>query len=220
MKRWLAAAVLLAGCGPAVAPPGWDDGIGAVRAGRSDAVRVTAGRVTPDRLADLRDLPGLRNLHLLRGTPGPPVCDGGNFTAALLPLLPGLRRLACDGPANVAALAGNGGNLTHLNLPAADADGADLSALAVGCPRLELLRLGAAGVRGRDLASLRDLSDLRFLHLIDAPLTDAAVPHLAAGGRLESLYLDGSALTAAGWAELGRLRPGLHVHADDRHPGR
>ncbi|MEM9704406.1 MAG: hypothetical protein AAF907_18335, partial [Planctomycetota bacterium] len=83
---------------------------------------------------------------------------------------------------------------------------------------LELLRLRASGISDGDLAVLSSLPKLRFLHLIDAPLTDAAVPHLAACKTLESCYLDGANLTHAGWEELHRRRPDLHLHADLTHP--
>ena len=221
MRRAALLAFVLIGCGEKP-PTAWDRQIAAVRAGASDAVVVEAGAVRPDDLRDLREGCGLlRRLTLRRATPGPAVCVGDDFTAALAGAaghLPNLERLDCGGPVRVAALAPHLPPLVHLNLPAAAAGGGDLIALAEAQPRLELLRLHAPGLTDADAAALGGFGHLRFLHLLAAPLTDAAVPHLAALPRLESLYLDGSRLTAHGWAELHRLRPDLHLHADDRHP--
>ena len=221
MRRAALLAFVLIGCGE-TPPTEWDRQIAAVRAGGSDAIIFEAGTVRPDDLRDLRDDCGsLRRLTLRRTTPGPPVCAGEDFTTPLTDaaeVLPNLERLDCDGPVRLAGLAPHLLALVHLNLPAAAAGGGDLAALAEAQPRLELLRLHAPGLTDADAAVLGGFGHLRFLHLLAAPLTDAAVPSLVAPPRLESLYLDGSRLTADGWAEMHRLRPDLHLHADDRHP--
>ena len=62
---------------------------------------------------------------------------------------------------------------------------------------------------------------LRFLHLLDAPITDAGLRHVAAIATLESFYLDGATRTTdAGLRALLAERPDLHFHKDQYHiPG-
>ena len=214
-----AATLLLAGC--ADEPTEWDRQLAAVRAGDAVEIVLHAGTVGPGDVREMTTGCGrLRRLSLLRTGRGPAVCDGADFTGALaaaLPALPALERLDLDGPVRAADLTAVRPvpSLTHLNLPAADAGGPDLRAIAAAWPGLTSLRLHAPALTDADAAALP--ANLRHLHLVDAPLTDAAVPALASPGRLGSLYLDGSRLTAAGWAQLARLRPDLHLHADGGH---
>jgi hypothetical protein len=61
---------------------------------------------------------------------------------------------------------------------------------------------------------------LRFLHLIDVPVTDAGIAHLQSMSRLESFYLDGGRCTDDGLRALLRALPDLHFHLDQLHlPG-
>ncbi len=231
MKTFVAATLLAlaAGCGegePSTSPAAGD----APRAWTTQLAEVSRGERTS---VDL-DGSGLRAVDLWT------LADGGgtlervtivNFPAdaertsvdaawaAALSKHGELRRIAFDGPVSAAVFAEPGGPpLTHLNLAAAAADGDDLRALAERRPSLELLRLHAPSMTDGDAAVLAEFPELRFLHLLDAPLTDAAAPHLAACATLESVYLDRAKLTNAGWEELHRLRPDLHLHADLTHP--
>ena len=220
-----AAALALALCGCGLGETEWDRQLAAVRAGESDAIVLTSGRVTSDDLYELFDWDWstveVRRLSLLRRTAGPPVCDGGGFAALITTLLSeagGLDRLEVDAHLGRDFFQGLIGRSTvsRLNLPRAEPAGADdLFRLAVTCPRLRSLRLRAAGLK--DAGWLRFFPGLTHLHLLDAPLTDADVPALAGARRLESLYLDGTAISSAGRAELARLRPDLHLHFDGGH---
>ena len=210
----------LAGCGGGSE---WDRQLAAVRGGRADAIILTAGRVTVADLADLRGgCTNLRRLTLRRPGPGPPVCDGTDFTAALgdaLAGLPGLERLDFDGPLDPARLAVPPvpPPLTTLSLPAVTLDSPDLAALAAAFPRLRSLRVRDLRV-GPEVAAGGAPPGFRHLHLTDAPLTDGEVAALADRfPSLDSLYLDGTTTTPAGRAELARRRPGLHLHFDGGH---
>ncbi|WP_145360438.1 leucine-rich repeat domain-containing protein [Alienimonas californiensis] len=216
----------LAGCDreeepPAAPPPrAWVEQLDESSRGERTAIELSAEGLRPDHLSALGK--GGEAVERITLVDVPQTADREAFDTAwrsVLPSLPNLRRVTFDGPvsADVFAEAGTP-PLTHLNLPAAAMGSSGFRALLAGRPSLELLRLHAPGVRDEDLAGLADLPRLRFLHLIDAPLTDAAVPHLAAGPALESVYLDRSRLTWEGWEELHRLRPDLHLHADLTHP--
>ncbi|MFH5806105.1 hypothetical protein [Alienimonas sp. DA493] len=221
-----AALLPLGGCeeqGELAAPPppaDWVRQLEEARRGERTAVELSGGGLRPEHLAALAD--GGEGVTRVTIVDVPARTDAAAWSAAwrsVLPKLPNLRRIAFDGPVAADAFAGSDAPpLSHLNLPAAATDSAAWRALLEGQTSLELLRLHAPGVRDEDLAALAALSRLRFLHLIDAPLMDAAVPHLAAGETLESVYLDRSRLTADGWEELHRLRPDLHLHADLTHP--
>ena len=218
-------AAAAAGCGSAEREPPsvWTRQIGLLRAGQTDSLGLTMGPLIAGDLAPLAEgCERLVSVTIRQTPPGPVVCEGDGWGAAfaeVLPALPNLRRVDCDAALDAGAFAVEGAPpLEHLNLPRAAADDADAAALAGGLPSLTLLRLHAPGLTDAGAASLVRLPNLRFLHLIDAPLTDAAVPDLAACGPLESLYLDGSRLSAEGWAELHRLRPDLHLHAELTHP--
>ncbi|NNJ25557.1 hypothetical protein [Alienimonas chondri] len=221
----------MVGCGPSEdrdAPPSdWTQQVEDVADGQSTTITVdqdsTQAGERPLRPSDLLSLSDrcarLERITVLRSLTPDDRSAVDSAWETVLPALPNLRRVTFEGPVSAAGFGAPGGPpLTHLNLPAAAADGADLRALAEGVPSLVLLRLQAPGATDDDLAALRKLPALRFLHLIDAPLTDAAVPHLAACAALESCYLDRSQLTADGWEELHRLRPDLHLHADLTHP--
>jgi PDZ domain len=63
------------------------------------------------------------------------------------------------------------------------------------------------------LAVLRDLPNIVSLSIIDAKLTDAALPHVAALPRLASLELHGTAFTAAGLHKFRQQRPTTRIFA-------
>jgi hypothetical protein len=64
------------------------------------------------------------------------------------------------------------------------------------------------------------MPSLKFLHLIDIPITDAGLAHLKAATKLTSFYVDGARVTDDGIERLLAARPQLHVHIDQRHSDR
>jgi hypothetical protein len=64
------------------------------------------------------------------------------------------------------------------------------------------------------------VQSLRWLHLIDIPLTDAALQPIGELRNLESLYLDGARISDAAYDEFFRAHPNLHVHIDQHHHDR
>jgi hypothetical protein len=61
------------------------------------------------------------------------------------------------------------------------------------------------------------MNSLRFLHLIDVPITDAGLAHVSGMTWLESFYLDGGDCTDAGLRGLLQALPELHFHRDQLH---
>ena len=225
MRLVVLLALFVVGCtdrGPveAPAPEQWTAQLAEVARGERTAVQIEAETLHPSDLRRLaNDCESLERLTIVNVAAD---ADRSGFDAAwraVLPALPNLRRVTFDGPVDASIFGEEGvAAITHLNLPAAEANSSDFADLLAGQRSLVLLRLHAPGLQDRDLEALDELPDLRFLHLIDAPLTDAAVPHLAACETLESVYLDRARLTDEGWQELHRLRPDLHLHADLTHP--
>jgi hypothetical protein len=83
-----------------------------------------------------------------------------------------------------------------------------------------LLRFGSPHVTDEGIRSVARLPRLRFLHLLDVPITDAALDHIATIKTLESFYLDGGHASDDGLRRLIAQRPALHVHLDQTHmPG-
>jgi hypothetical protein len=58
------------------------------------------------------------------------------------------------------------------------------------------------------------------LHLIDVPVTDTGLKVFYTLPKLQSLYLDGSLATDAGYDALFRARPDLHLHLNQHHHDR
>jgi hypothetical protein len=86
-----------------------------------------------------------------------------------------------------------------------------------GLKELELLRFGSPHISDDGLAVVSTLPSLRFLPLIDVPITDAGLQHLHSMSGLESFYLDGGRCTDEGLYALLRALPGLHFHRDQLH---
>ena len=82
---------------------------------------------------------------------------------------------------------------------------------------LEQLRISSPRVDDDGLQPIADLKELRFLHLLDMPITDAGLDRLHALAVLESLYLDRTRVTDAGLARLINAMPGVHLHIDEHH---
>jgi hypothetical protein len=62
------------------------------------------------------------------------------------------------------------------------------------------------------LAHVGKLSKLKALWLTNAPVTDAALPHLRRLTGLEKLYLQGTKVTGAGVSELKKALPECRVY--------
>ena len=64
------------------------------------------------------------------------------------------------------------------------------------------------------------MPELRWLHLMEVPLTDQGLEVFRSMTKLESLYLDGDRATDEGLSNLVLARPDLHFHQDQLHlPG-
>lgn len=215
----------LAGCADSAAPepaasiapaePGWADQLSAVRASRSDEIRLGDHLVTAAQFRDLASgCGGLKTLVLDRA-------DLHDDDLAALRALPNLRWLKLPAPIgdDGATIIADCLTLEILNLPAATFTDAGLAKLAT-LDRLTLLRFGSPHVTDAGLAPLAGLPNLRFLHLLDVPITDAGLEHIVALKTLESFYLDGGRTTDAGLRKLLAARPDLHFHKDQHHlPG-
>ena len=84
--------------------------------------------------------------------------------------------------------------------------------------KLELLRFGSPDLTDKGLnAILETQPDLRFLHLINVNVTDSSIEFFVKLEKLESLYVDGGAITNDGFSRLVSERPDLHIHVDQKH---
>lgn len=156
-----------------------------------DTLIIDQGIVTDDMIDSVAQLTKLRHLRMRLS----PIGDAG------------LRELTkCK-------------ELWFLNLPhsSCTAEGvAELKSLE----KLRQLRLGSKELDNQVTNSLTQIRSLRGLHLIGVPITDEGLKKIAALPLLESLYLDDSAVTQAGWEWLFREYPHLHVHIDQYHHDR
>lgn len=246
-RRWPAvcvAALLVAGCAPGTSPTpnGAADAvtratgdakgsatgreqlalqIAEVARGASDQILIDTWALGDDDLAPLGKFaksPQSRNLHVLL-LDGP----GNRLTDAAIAHLTGLTSLehlrlrdAAIGDAGLAQIAGSLANLRILNLPQAQFGDAGLAELA-RLARLEQLRFGSRHVTDAGIAQLPGYPALKRVHLIDVPITAAALKTFAAMPQLESLYLDGAQLSDEAFAQLFAARPKLHVHLGQLH---
>ena len=106
--------------------------------------------------------------------------------------------------------------LEIVNLPRSDLTDQGFETIA-DLPNLVLLRIGAPRVTDAGVATLHAAQRLRYLHLIDVPLTDLSLPFIGKIERLESFYLDGGKASDAGLLQLLRSRPDLHFHRNQQH---
>jgi hypothetical protein len=92
-----------------------------------------------------------------------------------------------------------------------------------GLRQLKDLYLGGAVPKDQDLQWLEPLRQLRHLSLVNTDVTDAGLKHIEKLPQLELLWLDDTAVTVSGIADLKRKLPGLHVYRryrnrrDERH---
>ena len=67
---------------------------------------------------------------------------------------------------------------------------------------------------------LAEMPSLRFLHLIDVPVTDQGLAQLESLSGLESLYLDDVPVTDDGVEHLLKALPAVHLHINQAHHDR
>ena len=143
-------------------------------------------------------------------------------TIDLIAKLPELRqlrlRLSPIGDAGFQELSGCEA-LWFLNLPHAECTSEGVASLK-SLTKLRQLRLGSKNLDNQVANALTQIRSLRGIHLIGVPITDEGLKKIAVMPYLESLYLDDSAVTEAGWAWLFREHPHLHVHIDQYHHDR
>jgi len=82
---------------------------------------------------------------------------------------------------------------------------------------LVLLRIGSPNLSDFSIETVAKMTSLKFLHLIDVPITDAGLKHLYGMEHLESFYLDGGRVTEDGLTALLEAMPKLHFHRDQQH---
>ena len=156
-----------------------------------DTLIIDEGVVTDNTIDLVAQLPKLRHLRMRLS----PIGDAG------------LRQLTkCK-------------ELWFLNLPQSTCTAEGVASLK-SLEKLRQLRLGSKELDNRVTNSVTQIRSLRGLHLIGVPINDEGLKKIAAMPYLESLYLDDSAVTEAGWAWLFREHPHLHVHIDQYHHDR
>ncbi|OUX52115.1 MAG: hypothetical protein CBE43_01400 [Rhodopirellula sp. TMED283] len=161
------------------------------------------------------ELKSLKTLIIDEGT----VTDETIDSIAKLPKLRQLRlRLSPIGDAGFQKLS-SCESLWFLNLPHAACTSEGVASLK-SLTKLRQLRLGSKNLDNEVANALTQIRSLRGIHLIGVPVTDEGLKKIAVMPYLESLYLDDSAVTEAGWAWLFREHPHLHVHIDQYHHDR
>ena len=194
----------------------WEAQLAAVKSGEADQIEVTKQAIGDEELKQLAGLDSLRELLLDKGT----MTSAGLASLTRLPKLEHVRirgariddegfRLICAMPA-----------LKRINLPQADLTNDGLQAIAEA-KHLESLRFGSPRVTDEGVKHIAQLETIRWLHFIDLPLGDQSLKTIAAHfPQLESLYIDGGKFSDAAWDEFFQMRPGLHVHIDQKHHDR
>lgn len=204
------------GCGNAPQPPAARGAsaeeilaahVEAVRTGRADAIQLDVP-VTDDQLEQLAGLTGLKRLELSASQRG--ITDAG---VARLAGLTDLEVLVLrEAPLTDAGLESLQGltRLKRLDATGTQLTDAGMARLAVAFPQLESLRIGGRHISDAGIAKLAALKHLRFLILVDTPVTDAVLPDIDGMQTLESFYLLGEhQVTDEGRAA---LRRDLHQH--------
>jgi hypothetical protein len=215
---------LISGCAPA--PPqsapsqqttsaktehlDWIESIEAVRKGDSKSI-VFEGAVHPEEWTELKS--GCESLEFLEV----PAADISDDDLDLATSLPKLRRFTTEAPIGDrgAELLAKCKALTQVNLGKSVLTNAGLAQLC-SLPLVQL-RLGTPNVDDAGMAALVSVKSLKYLHLIDVPITDAALPTIAKIESLQSFYLDGGHCTEDALGALLKERPKLHFHLDQMH---
>ncbi len=216
---WLVAVLLIlnSGCGRPATPiakestsPSWEQQIANVRSGEGVRIQTTAA-VSKDQWRQLAN--GCATLQQLEV--GEVRLAPDDY--ALLANLPNLRRLKLSGPirdADAAQIA-DAESIEELLLSSDELTDQGIEELC----RLPLVQLRLRAPRGTDRSAkaIETLRNVRFLHLIELPLTDAALPSFVALEELESLYLDHTRCSDDGLSSLLKARPDIHFHLDQTH---
>ena len=191
----------------------FSDQVKAVKQGERTAIHVQAGAVTDAELELLRGATTLTELQLESGK----VTDAGLETLRDCPAIELLKlRHSPIGDSGMKTI-GACQQLRVLNLPHAQFSDQGLAELK-SLSHLELLRFHSPHVTDDGLKTLAEASlPLRFLHLIDVPVTDAGLEHLIGITSLESLYIDGGQLSREAIERLYTARPELHIHFNQQH---
>lgn len=215
----IAAAMIFSGCGnkPAVSPaevapakPTWAEQVAGVRSGK----RTTVVASEPVTVSDWKLLDsGCAALTALEIESGEIV----DSDLAVLSTLPHLKRLKLgigvtdEGARRIAGQPA----ISELILPAAAITDQGVAAIC----RLPLvqLRLRTPNATDAAMTEIGKLTQLRFLHLIEVPISDAGLEPLVGLKTLESLYLDGAKCTDEGLSAFLKRRPDIHFHRDQMH---
>jgi len=180
-----------------------------------DTFRVTDYEVNDQMIEAIAGNESIETLILDRGV----ITDEGIDVIASLPNLRYLRlRNSPIGDEGIRRLA-ESPTLWYLNLPQAECTSAGLAMLAE-TPALRQLRIGSPNLGNDAARAIEQIRSLRGVHLIGVPLTDEGVKRIAGLPHLESLYLDDSAVTDAGWSWMFENHPHIHVHVNQRHHDR
>jgi hypothetical protein len=162
-----------------------------VEQGESSQIVIRSGEVSDQ---DLQPLAGNANIKTVLIEQGQ-ISDAGLATLATLPHLRHLRLrfspITDEGLAKLAACP----ELQILNLPHARCRAEGLRSLR-SLQHLHQLRLGSPLAGNGIGRAIRQLASLRAVHLIEIPITDEGLQQIADLPHLESLYLDGAAVTA------------------------
>jgi len=156
-----------------------------------DVINVNTESISPSTIKKLAAMPKLGQLHL----------RGVTIDDAML------RELE------------NSESIWLLNIPTTDVSPAAIKSLDT-MKLLRSLRIGIAGGDNRHGRAIATLQRLRTVHMIGIAVSDEGLQPLAHMPQLESLYLDDTAVTDAGWDWLFRESPHLHVHIDQKHHDR
>ena len=198
-------------------PPGvqFDQLYQATLEGDDSKLHVEGFPVDNSMISRIGELKSLETLIIDEGM----VTDDTVDLIAQLPKLRQLRlRLSPIGDVGMQQLS-NCGELWFLNLPHAECTAEGVASLK-SLKKLRQIRLGSENLDNQVTNALTQIRSLRGIHLIGVPITDEGLKKIAAMPYLESLYLDDSAVTEAGWAWLFREHPHLHVHIDQYHHDR
>jgi hypothetical protein len=198
-------------------PPGvqFDQLYQATLEGDDSKLHVEGFPVDDSMISRIGELKSLETLIIDEGM----VTDDTVDLIAQLPKLRQLRlRLSPIGDVGMQQLS-NCGELWFLNLPHAECTAEGVASLK-SLKKLRQIRLGSENLDNQVTNALTQIRSLRGIHLIGVPITDEGLKKIAAMPYLESLYLDDSAVTEAGWAWLFREHPHLHVHIDQYHHDR
>ncbi|QEG00066.1 Leucine Rich repeats (2 copies) [Stieleria maiorica] len=186
------------------------------RSGQADRIKLSQTSVDDSDLSAVE--PSDEWLEVIQLDAGA-VTDAGAEAIARLPSVVHLRlRLSPLTDRGLKAIAGCQ-SIQILNLPHCDATAAGVGELAA-LSQLRNLRLGGTRLGAETAGAVATIESLRNVHLIGVPIDDLGLRQIASLPKLQSLYLDDSAVTQSGWDWLFETHPNLHVHVNQKHPDR